>query len=243
MFFSKGATILLTLGISALSLAGNHTHNDQGTAADGDHAQGGMGNSIDRQCAKMQKLEHVIDLVNNQTKFDAFQKKHNLTQVEVDRLKNETAQDQTMLKTLQANATLVQECAVVEANQMLKRQCHEMAALTELVALSKNNTALQEFEAKHNKSAAWVAAFMERAANASTKLSKLQSNTTLVNACQKAANSTSCKSPIHNSDSVTTFWPQDVKLASNSTVHDHFNQRNESFANSKRSFIWQQEQQ
>lgn len=64
-----------------------------------------------------------------------------------------------------------------------KSQCNEIERLTKLTSLMNNATALSEFETKHNLTAAQIDELTTKAANATTRLTELQANTTLTTQC------------------------------------------------------------
>jgi hypothetical protein len=125
-----------------------------------------------------------LELGNNATTLPQFESRHNLSQADGDAIKTRATAEADTLKALQSNPTLMQNCAVIEANRKLEAECHQMKRRTELSSLADNQTALREFQAKHNLTAAEVTEFTERAKNATTKLATLQKNSTLVDACK-----------------------------------------------------------
>lgn len=64
-----------------------------------------------------------------------------------------------------------------------KSQCKEIDRLTKLTSIVNNATALSQFETKHNLTAAQVDEFKAKAANATTRLTELQANSTLTTQC------------------------------------------------------------
>lgn len=64
-----------------------------------------------------------------------------------------------------------------------KGQCKEIEQLTKLTSIMNNATALSEFETKHNLTAAQIDEFKAKAANATTRLTELQANSTLTTQC------------------------------------------------------------
>ena len=67
----------------------------------------------------------------------------------------------------------------------LEAECDKIHHLTELVDLAKNTTKLNELASKHHLNATEIGKIKEKAANATTKLNKLESNATLVSECAK----------------------------------------------------------
>lgn len=87
------------------------------------------------------------------------------------------------MKTLQANSTLLQECAALEASRELRADCREMRRLAEIIDIAANQTALEEFETKHDVPAGWITDLLEKATNATARLQEMTDNSTLVKAC------------------------------------------------------------
>lgn len=136
------------------------------------------------QCAEISRLTRLTSLVNNATALTELESKHNLTAAQIDDIKASATNATTRLTALQANTTLTTQCAVVNAGSKLKNQCKEMSRLTTLTALASNTTALSELQTKRNLTDAEMAKIKDSAQNATVKLTQLQSNTTLVAACQ-----------------------------------------------------------
>ena len=170
-----------------------HAHSTGGPKAHGDKNNGTDHKGHDSQhkhkdmeslkCAEISHLTTLTKLVSNATELAAFEAHHNLSSAEIQKLKAEAANATSKLTQLEKNATLVSDCAVLEASEKLKAQCHEIEALTKVVSLANNATALQALESKHNLTAAEIAKLKDKAANATAELTKLQSNATLVAAC------------------------------------------------------------
>ncbi|KIW03276.1 hypothetical protein, variant [Verruconis gallopava] len=184
-------TRLILLGCAAIAAAkGNSTaeHHMDG-ARNGTH----MANTERRQCAEIAEITAIVNLVNNATELAKFETRHNLSQSDIAEIKSKAATDEAKLKALQSNSTLMQECAVMAAGMKLRAQCREIKELTMLSDLANNQTALQEFQTKHNLTAAEMTKFTDRAKNATEKLATLQKNTTLVAACKSTNQSQSSK--------------------------------------------------
>lgn len=176
--------LFLSLFTLTVSAEGDHKgHN--GIAALGEHKGNGTAkDSTKFECAEIERLTSLTDLVNNSTKFASFSTHHNLSAADQAKLQAKAANATTKLTTLQSNATLVSACATIDAAQKLKMQCKEMKALTKLTDVANNATALAELQSKHNLTAAQVQKIKNEAANATTKLNKLKGNSTLVTACE-----------------------------------------------------------
>lgn len=187
---------IVFLALAGVVIADGHKNeqgNENGTMTGSMMGMGGggkgkngtrSGNSDKRECGEIARLTEMMDLVNNATRLAAFETKHKLNQTQIDELKTKTTAEQTKLQPLTSNSTLMTECAVIGADRKLQFQCHQIKSLTKLSAIANNATAMQEFETKHKMSAEQMTRFMDEAKNASGKLTKLQSNATLVTACQ-----------------------------------------------------------
>jgi hypothetical protein len=146
-----------------------------------------------RQCAEVVKLEAILDLVNSAEELEQFGTRHNLTQIEIDDIKAKSVDEAERLRSLQSNTTLMQQCASLEASRQLRAECREMRRLVEIVSIADNQTALQEFQAKHDLSEEWITSLTEKASNASARLEQLRENSTFVAACDADAPVTACK--------------------------------------------------
>ncbi|QDS77435.1 hypothetical protein FKW77_006691 [Venturia effusa] len=186
-------SIILALCLSSFAVAKGHEKN--GTAVSsgiiGKTEEGSTHDNSDKtekkenkKCHEMSRLTSLVNLVNNATKLNELETKHNLTAAKITELKAKAANATTRLTELQSNTTLTSHCAIVDAGQKLMRQCKQMKMLTNLMAVADNATALSEMAVKKQWSAEETAKFKAHAANATAKLTKLQSNTTLVNACE-----------------------------------------------------------
>lgn len=166
--------------------AAGQEHKGNGTHHGHDKHEGHNGTAKDTakfQCAEISRLTALTDLVNNSTKFASFTSHHNLTAAQQTKLKDEAANATTKLNTLKSNSTLVSECATIDASSKLQAQCKEMSRLTKITDLANNATALADLQSKHNLTAAQVDKIKDEAANATTKLNAMKSNSTLVSAC------------------------------------------------------------
>jgi hypothetical protein len=101
--------------------------------------------------------------------------------------------EQERLKTLQTNTTLMQECAALESGRQLRANCREMRRLAEIIDLAANQTALEDFNMKHDLPADWIAGLLEKATNATARLEEMNGNSTLVAACEADTQSLASK--------------------------------------------------
>lgn len=111
------------------------------SAADGDNNKKGDGQpSLGKQCFQMAKWEMMTALSANDTALAA---KFHSNQTEIDAFKKKAAGLDAKLKAMMANATLVAECAPINAEAREKGQCGEMRFAEKMVALAGNDTMLQ----------------------------------------------------------------------------------------------------
>ncbi|KAE9968086.1 hypothetical protein EG328_004169 [Venturia inaequalis] len=206
-------SVVLALCISGFAAAKGHEKNGTavaGAAMDGKHGQiGGSktknsthGNSEKKQCSELSRLTKLVDLVNNSTKLTELETKHNMTADKITKLKDSAAKATTRLTELQSNTTLTSQCAIVNAGDKLQGQCKEMKMLTKMMDVAGNATALSEMAAKKNWTDAETDKFKAHAANATMKLNKLKSNTTLVDACATVKKGSSSASQSEKSNGV-----------------------------------------
>ncbi|KAL1967678.1 hypothetical protein VTN77DRAFT_2935 [Rasamsonia byssochlamydoides] len=171
--------ITLSLCLSALAAPAAHEH-DHKTSSNSTMSH----NSVKATCQEMKELTRLTHLANNQTLLEEYISKKKLNASEASELETKVASASTKLNALSSNATLVSECAVVDAHESLVVTCDRMARLEEWEKLS-NATALNELAAKKNLTQTMIEHLKEKAANASTELKAMESNATLVAACQQ----------------------------------------------------------
>jgi hypothetical protein len=143
-------------------------------------------------CKELRKLEEIVLILANVTLLEEFEKKHNLTADQVTKLKDE-AQNATMeLDNLKSNATLVEECLILEAHLMLLRECRKIRELIIIIEISNNATLLIEIEEKVGKTltADQQTQLKTLAANATTEIAVFEKNTTLITDCKTLLNIT-----------------------------------------------------
>ncbi|KAF2405162.1 hypothetical protein EJ06DRAFT_15506 [Trichodelitschia bisporula] len=192
--------LLLAVCFAALSAAKTHHGNRNGTATAAAGRQGGRasgngtasasGASTRAQCAEVKRLTTLTELAANTTQLTELQTKQNLTVADIDDIKQAAANAKTRLTALRSNSTLIAACAVVEADNKLQSQCHQIQRLTKLAGLANNAAALQELQTRRNLTATQLDEIKVQASNATTRLRELQANTTLTASCQnqKASN-------------------------------------------------------
>ncbi|KAF6823550.1 hypothetical protein CPLU01_11343 [Colletotrichum plurivorum] len=127
------------------------------------------------QCRFMNHMDRLQKLVSNQTALDMVTK-NNATKA--DKIKAKVQQGMAKLGELQKNATLLQYCSA----RTTKGECRQMNHLNKLIALSKNDTALQE---KFNGNATKIEKFKAKAAKKEAKLNEMMNNSTLMGVCQQ----------------------------------------------------------
>lgn len=143
--------------------------------------------ALKKSCKKMRKLNALSQIAANQTKLDAWVAQGKLDTAEVDALKARAANATAELQTMQSNTTLVSECAIVSAERKSVQQCKQMKMLTKLAALAGNETAMTAFEQKKKLNETGIEKLKAKIAEAQTKLTDMQSNTTLADFCTQRA--------------------------------------------------------
>ncbi|KAF1979287.1 hypothetical protein BU23DRAFT_523940 [Bimuria novae-zelandiae CBS 107.79] len=141
------------------------------------------GDSVKKECRKMNKMMQLMELAANQTKLDALVAKGKLNETEVQSIKNQAANTTATLQALQANTTLVDECNVFNANRAVNAQCKTMKHLGKVIAFAKNQTAVDALAEKKGLNSTQVMKFKEQITKAETKLQEMQANTTLTDLC------------------------------------------------------------
>ena len=150
----------------------------------GNGTQHGSNDSVKAKCVQISRLTKLANLVNNSTELAVYQAKHNLTTAELQKLKAMAANATVQLARLKSNTTLMNDCATIAAAEKLQAQCKEMTVLMDLAKLANNATALKDLQTKYNLTASQVQKLKNEAANATVKLTQLQSNSTLMADCR-----------------------------------------------------------
>lgn len=96
--------------------------------------------ATEKECHQMAGMERMEKLAANETMM-AMVFKNN--EAKMARFKAKAAEAQPKLAALQANATLVGECAVVNAVVQENRDCRKMAQIERMMTFAANDTALQ----------------------------------------------------------------------------------------------------
>ncbi|CAG8977073.1 hypothetical protein HYALB_00005781 [Hymenoscyphus albidus] len=185
-------TFLLATAVAAKGKNGTHTHDDghgDGHKHGDDHNHGGDKAINDKSlCREMAQLSHLVKVASNDTKV-AEMTKNNATKIA--QFKTKAAEASTKLTTMQSNATFVNVCNVIGAEQSLKAECKKMRSLQKLKTLAGNETAITEMT-KGNATKA--AALKAKAAEAQTNLDKMMANATFVEACKSQTDAKNQKS-------------------------------------------------
>jgi len=149
-------------------------------------------NELFKMCEELAHLEEFVLILSNATKLAEVEKKENLTSEQVAKLKEEATNAMVKLNELKSNTTLVKECLIVEAHLKLLHECKEIVVLIIIIDIASNQTLLLELEkeTKHNLTVAQDAMLKELAANATTKLTMFEKNTTLIMDCKTLLNIT-----------------------------------------------------
>ncbi|TID27469.1 HET-domain-containing protein [Venturia nashicola] len=166
------------------SAASNGTTTAATTGKAGYETNGTKGTSKKSQCKEIDHLTKLTSIVNNATALSEFETKHKFTAAQIDEFKAKAAKATTRLMELQANSTVTRQCAIANAEIKLMKQCKEITRLSKMAALASNTTALRQMQAKKNLTDMEIAKIKDRAKDATVKLTQLQSNTSLVAACQ-----------------------------------------------------------
>ncbi|KAF9882241.1 hypothetical protein CkaCkLH20_00277 [Colletotrichum karsti] len=127
------------------------------------------------QCGFMRGMDKLTKLVANETALNALTK-NNATKA--DKIKAKVQQGQAKLAELQKNTTLLQYCSA----RTTKGECKQMNRLNKLVALSKNDTALND---KFKGNTTKIEKFKAKAAKKEAKLNEMMNNSTLMGVCQQ----------------------------------------------------------
>lgn len=162
--------------------------------------------ATEKECHKLSGLERMQKLAANDTMM-AMVFENNATKVAD--FKAKAAAAQPKLAALQANATLVGECAAVNAVAQESRDCRKMAGAEKMIAFAANDTALQT-KFKNNQTK--IDAFKAKAKEAETKLTALQGNATLTSFCAAQKTQGDCR--------LMAKWQKMADLAKNQTALD-----------------------
>ncbi|KAK1980932.1 hypothetical protein LZ30DRAFT_593816 [Colletotrichum cereale] len=127
------------------------------------------------QCRFLNRMDRLQKLVANETALNEATK-NNATKA--DKLKTWAQQGMAKLTEMQGNQTLLQYCSA----RTTMGECKQMSKLNKLVALSKNDTALNE---KFNGNTTKIEKFKAKAAKKEAKLNEMMNNSTLMGVCQK----------------------------------------------------------
>lgn len=170
----------LCLCLSALAAPESHQHDEHKSNSTMAH------NSVKATCREMEKLTELTHLASNQTLLEEYISRKKLSASEAAELETKAASASKQLATLASNnATLVSQCAVINAHESLVVTCERMARLERWEKLESNATALDELAAKKNLSQAAIDHLKDKDANANSELKALERNSTLVMACQQ----------------------------------------------------------
>ncbi|KAI0121367.1 hypothetical protein BJ170DRAFT_143168 [Xylariales sp. AK1849] len=175
-------------------------------AAKGNSTSASTGTSVKSQCASIAKLTKMTNLAANETKL--ADKLHN-NQTAIDAFKAKITSSQTKLTTLSSNTTLMASCAVIAAHEDAVDSCDSIAKMEKMIATAANTTKLNtEFKGNATK----ISSFTAKASAAATKLSALQSNSSLTDFCSTQTTLASCKT--------MTQLQKEIAMAGNTTALD-----------------------
>ena len=125
-------------------------------------AKGNKAVSEKSQCKQIRKLQKFVDLASNTTRL---QEVTNNNATKVAQLQTEASAAATQLTTLQSNATLVSDCAIINASEDQEDRCEETFELQAFITFASNTTALA---AKTDNNATKIAAIQAKASTAAT---------------------------------------------------------------------------
>ncbi|KAK8005940.1 hypothetical protein PG991_012237 [Apiospora marii] len=161
------------------------------SAADGDNKDSGKKGdgqqSVGKQCFQMAKWEMMTALSANDTALAA---KFHSNQTQIDAFKKKAADVDTKLKAMMANATLVGECATINAEAREKGQCGKMKFAEKMIAMAGNDTMLQ---AKFKNNQTKIDDFKTKATAAKADLAAMQGNATLTSFCSVQDTKQECR--------------------------------------------------
>jgi hypothetical protein len=143
------------------------------------------GKSVKKACQKMGELTLLTSLAANQTKLDELVAKGKMDAAKVDALKAKAAAAAPKLQALTSNTTLTAECATLETNKKMEKECKHMKKLQGLVDLANNATAISAFAAHKKLNATQIDKLKAGLQGKEAKLKDLQANTTLTAFCSK----------------------------------------------------------
>jgi hypothetical protein len=141
--------------------------------------------SIKKACKEMSKLTFLTSLAANQTKLDELVAKGKMNAAKVDALKAKATAAAPKLQALSSNTTLTAECATLDENKKMEKECKHMKKLQGFADLANNATAMNAFAAHKKLNATQVDHLMEGLQDKAAKLKALQANTTLTDFCTK----------------------------------------------------------
>ncbi|KAL3305246.1 hypothetical protein RB213_008015 [Colletotrichum asianum] len=130
------------------------------------------------QCGFMKRMDKLQKLVANDTALAAITKNN---QTKADKIKAKVQQGMTKLADMQKNTTLLQYCSA----RTTQGECKQMTQLNKLIALSKNDTALND---KFKGNTTKIEKFKAKAAKKEAKLNEMMNNSTLMGICQQQKN-------------------------------------------------------
>ncbi|KAL6709334.1 hypothetical protein ACN47E_001741 [Coniothyrium glycines] len=141
--------------------------------------------TVGKVCERIRVLTALNGLASNQTALDNLFAEGKMDQKRKDWLEGEASNIASQLNTLNSNVTLTNECATVNAQRKVAKQCKRLKKLKKLAALSNNQTALDEHLAKEILNQKQVEQLRKSIAEAPMKLQRLQSDSTLVALCNE----------------------------------------------------------
>lgn len=175
--------------------------------------------STKAQCFEMEKAQHLVSLVGNETLLTKVTHGNATKAAEVQSRASSAA---AAVQSMQANATLMAACSQIQAAQAMDKSCAEMAGMEKLAALAANQTALTHVT-KGNATRA--SALQAKSSSDAASLQALQSNTTLTAYCSTLQTKAECSAMARLQKEVdmakNTTW-LDTKFCGNTTKVQEF---------------------
>ncbi|XMA19819.1 hypothetical protein WAI453_012610 [Rhynchosporium graminicola] len=192
-------------------------------------AEDSKSHSVQSQCQQIRKLEWIVSLASNMTELQELTRNNTakITEIQAD-----ASAASSKLTTLRSNATIVSECAVINAASEQEDQCFETFELQSFIAFAGNATAVAE---KTGNNATRIAAIQGRVSDASSQLKTLMSNSTLQAACPAILQKEECKSVMR----IENF----ISKAGNQTVLDQVTKGNSTLVNEIKEEVKKAEKQ
>ena len=120
--------------------------------------------TIGEECKEILSLEKLIKFASNETEL-VDKTKNNATKVE--EIKTKASAASIKLAPLLKNETLVEDCAIIAAAELLEHECKEILTLERLIALAANATEIAD---KTNNNATKIEEIKSKASSAASQV-------------------------------------------------------------------------